>query len=93
MFTWDLGKATINFDKHGVSFAEAATVIADPRGLEWEDREHSGKERRLKRLGASIGRRVLVVVYTIRRTPDGNEAIRIISAGQASRKERAAYSG
>ena len=93
MLTWDRGKATINFDKRGVSFAEAAMVFAEPRGLEREDMEHSGKERRQKRLGASIGRRVLVVVYTTRRTPDGNEAIRIFSARQASRKARAAYSG
>ena len=92
MFTWDLGKAKINIGKHGVSFEEATTVFSDPGGLEWEDFEHSDKERRLKRLGTSIGCRVLIVVYTIRRTPDGKETVRIISARQASRKEREAYS-
>ena len=36
---------------------------------------------------------MLLLVYTIRRMKDGKETIRIISARQASRKERAAYSG
>ena len=93
MFTWDGGKAKINLDKHGVSFEEASTVFFDPGGLDWEDSGHSDEERRIKRLGFSIGRRMLIVVYTIRRTPDGKETIRIISARQASRKEREAYSG
>jgi Ribonuclease toxin, BrnT, of type II toxin-antitoxin system len=29
-FQWDDEKARANFEKHGVSFAEAATVFADP---------------------------------------------------------------
>ena len=93
MFTWDLRKAKINLGKHGVSFEEAATVFFDRDGLEWEDLAHSDRETRLKRLGISIGGRILIVVYTVRRTPDGKEAIRIISARQASRKERQAYFG
>ena len=93
MCTWDLGKARINIGKHGVSFGEAATVFSDPRALDWEDFGHSGKERRSKRLGVPISGRVLIVVYTIRRTPDGKEAIRIISARRADRKERRGYSG
>lgn len=94
MFTWDLRKAKINLDKHGVSFEEAATVFSDPMGLCWEDIEHStSSEPRLKRLGSSVGRRILVVIYTVRRTSDGKRTIRIISARQASRKERKAYAG
>jgi uncharacterized protein len=93
MFAWDLRKAKINLGKHGVSFEEAATVFFDQDGLEWEDLAHSDRETRLKRLGISIGGRILIVVCTVRRTPDGKEAIRIISARQASRKERQAYFG
>jgi uncharacterized protein len=93
MFTWDPQKAILNFEKHGVSFEEAVTIFGDPEGLDWEDLEHSGLESRLKRLGLSEERRVLIVVYTIRRMKSGNEAIRIISARQASRKERKAYAG
>ena len=37
----DPRKAIINFQKHGVPFEEAATVFADPDGLEWDDPAHS----------------------------------------------------
>jgi hypothetical protein len=93
MFTWDLRKATINLRKHGVSFEEAAAIFSDPGGLDWEDVGHSTSETRFKRLGLSIGNRMLIVVYTVRRTSDGKEKIRIINARQASRKERKAYAG
>jgi uncharacterized DUF497 family protein len=32
-FEWDEEKAQSNLDKHGVSFAEAATVFADPAAV------------------------------------------------------------
>ena len=93
MFSWDTRKAIINFEKHGVSFEEAATIFADPEGLNWEDWAHSASEPRYKRIGTSIAGNVLIVVYTVRRTKDGKETIRIISARRASRKERKAYFG
>jgi uncharacterized protein len=93
MFSWDASKAESNDAKHGVAFDEAATVFTDPGGLDWEDREQSGHERRAKRLGRSITGRILLVVYTVRRVSHGRETIRIISARQASRKERKAYAG
>lgn len=93
MFVWDVRKAVINFEKHGVSFKEAATVFSDPDGLDWEDLLHSAQEKRYKRLGISTEGNVLIVVYTVRRLKDGKETIRIISARPASRKERRAYSG
>ena len=93
MFSWDTRKAIQNLREHDVSFEDAATVFADPEALDWEDIEHSEIERRFKRLGKSLADRVLLVIYTIRRTRDGKETIRIISARQASRKERKAYAG
>jgi hypothetical protein len=92
VFSWDPQKAIINFDKHGVSFEEAATVFSDPDGLDWEDLAHATHEARYKRLGTSTNQNILLVVYTIRRSKDGKETIRIISARPASRKERKAYS-
>lgn len=92
MFTWDVKKAIANFEKHDVPFEEAVTVFGDPDGLDWEDLAHSQSEPRSKRLGKSITGRILLVVYTIRRTHDEKETIRIISARQASRKERQTYS-
>ena len=91
MFTWDIAKAIANFEKHGVSFEEAATVFEDANGLDWDDLTHSHQEPRFKRLGQSVMGRILLVVYTKRRSEHGKESIRIISARQASRKERQAY--
>ena len=82
-----------NLKKHGVSFEEAATVFGDPEALDWDDPEHSHGEFRSKRLGASVTGRILIVIYTPRRLKDDKEIIRIISARQATRKERKAYAG
>ena len=93
MFAWDTRKGIANYEKHGVSFEEAATIFADPDGLDWEDLVHSTQELRYKRIGFSIAGNCLLVVYTLRRARNGQETIRIISARPASRKERKAYSG
>lgn len=93
MFSWDARKALSNLKKHGVSFEEAATVFSDPEALDWDDPEHSELEWRSKRVGASITGKILIVAYTLRRLKNGKETIRIISARQATRKERRAYSG
>ena len=93
MFSWDARKALGNIAKHGISFEEAATVFGDPEALDWDDLEHSPSEVRSVRLGFSISGRILFVVYTVRRLKDGQETIRIISARQATRKERQAYTG
>jgi uncharacterized protein len=93
MFSRDVQKALKNYEKHGVPFEEAAMVFRDPDGLDWEHLEHDEAERRWKRLGLSTKGRILLVVYTLRRLKDGTETIRIISARQASRREREAYAG
>jgi uncharacterized protein len=91
VFAWDARKAARNFEKHGVSFEEAATVFADPDALEWEDPEHSHQENRFKRLGISAEGRIVILVYSYRRLKDGKETLRIITARRASPKEREAY--
>ena len=91
MFVWDIPKAIANFEKHGVPFEEAATAFGDANGLDGDDAEHSTHERRRQRIGQSVTGRILFVVYTIRRAGDEKETIRIISARQASRREREAY--
>jgi uncharacterized DUF497 family protein len=93
VFSWDARKALSNLKKHNVSFAEAATVFADPEGLDWDDFAHSLSEWRSSRLGFSAMGRILLVIYTIRELKHGKETIRIISARQATRKERQAYAG
>ena len=93
MFSWDARKALKNYEKHGVPFEEAATIFCDPDGLDWQDIQPGQTERRWKRLGRSSQGRVLLAVYTLRRLGNVTETIRIISARQASRKERKAYAG
>jgi len=93
VFSWDARKALGNLRKHGVSFDEAATVFSDPEGLDWDDFEHSLSERRSTRIGFSLSGRILFAVYMIRRLKNEKETIRIISARQATRKERQAYAG
>jgi uncharacterized protein len=93
VFSWDVRKALSNLKKHGVSFEEAATVFGDPEALDWDDPEHSHAEIRSKRLGILLTGRILIVIYTPRKVNHGKEIIRIISARQATRKERQAYAG
>ena len=93
MFSWDIQKAILNFDKHGVSFEEAATAFDDENGLDWADIEHSRSEDRRKRLALSDLSRVLLVVYTTRKLANGKETTRIISSRRASARERKAYFG
>jgi uncharacterized protein len=91
VFSWNISKATKNFEKHRVSFEEAATVFIDDNGLDWDDLDHSSEERRFKRLGRSVENRILMIAYTLRSSANGKETIRIISARQASVRERKAY--
>ena len=65
------------------------TVFLDHEALDGPDLQHSSAESRFLRLG-SAGGHVLMVAYTFRRSGDA-EAIRIISARRASRRERAVY--
>jgi uncharacterized protein len=66
------------------------SVFLDLNGLDGPDVQHSTAEQRFLRLGRAADGRVLMVAYTLRRSGDA-EAIRIISARPASRRERAAY--
>jgi hypothetical protein len=83
-YEWDVQKAEANFQKHGISFADAVHVFEDEYALTIED-ENPGEIRYII-LGMDARGRLLVVVYTYRR-----ETIRIISARKASRSESDEY--
>ena len=85
-FEWDDGKAETNETKHGVTFAEAMTVFADTLSVTGYDPGHSDEEDRFLTMGMSIDGRVLVVSHT-----DCGDVFRIISAREASRRERKDY--
>ena len=86
-FEWDGDKERANVYKHGVDFAEAATVFGDPFEVTILDPDHSVGEYRFLSVGTSAAGRVLVVSYSER---SGNR-IRIISARAASQRERNQY--
>lgn len=85
-FEWNDEKAQQNLDKHGVSFAEAATVFDDPFCLIMDDPNHSVGEARFLLLGYSVVHRLLLVVHC-----DRHSSIRIISARPATLSERRSY--
>ena len=84
---WDGEKARINEAKHGVRFDEARSCFHDLFAVESFDIEHSLDEDRFMIMGTSERKRLLVVAFTQR----DHGTIRIISAREASRKERMAY--
>jgi hypothetical protein len=84
---YDPKKAQTNWQKHGVSFAEAEFVFYDPLAIHDIDPDASEEERFIA-LGMSNSGLLLVIVYTIR-----GDAFRLISARRATRQEAKAYEG
>jgi len=92
-FEWDEAKNLSNRRKHGVSFEEARAVFADPLYVSVQDRIEDGEPRWLT-LGLVEGLLLLTVAHTVREERHNDtyrEVIRIISARQATRKERRRY--
>lgn len=85
-FEWDESKAAANFNKHGVNFEEAKTVFDNPLALVFDDEAHSTKEQREIIIGHSWKSRLVLVCFTER-----FNAIRIVSARLATRREREEY--
>jgi uncharacterized DUF497 family protein len=85
-FEWDPEKERANLVRHGITFAEAATVLRDPLELTVPDPDHSMHEDRYVSIGTATTGRILVVGYTERRGK-----IRLIFARRATRRERHVY--
>jgi hypothetical protein len=83
---WDPRKAKANLKKHGVDFADAATILHDDQAFTIRD-EFSDEERYVT-IGVDALGRLLVVVYTCR-----GERVRIISARKATGRETQRYQG
>ena len=90
-FTWDPVKAAANLAKHGVAFAQGATVFADALALTVFDAGHSGFEERWFTLGMGSEGRLLAVSHTHQASDAASARARIISARAATRKERRQY--
>ena len=85
-FSWDPVKAAKNLAKHGISFDEARTVFRNPLAKVLPDPTRNRDEDRAIMMGHSEGGRLLLVVFVER-----DDRIRIISAREASKRERREY--
>jgi uncharacterized DUF497 family protein len=86
-FEWDAGNRGKNLT-HDVSDGEAEQVFFSHPLLVLEDSRHSGREARYHALGMTQDDRRLHVTFTLR---DIASRIRVISARDMHRKERAIY--
>lgn len=84
-FEWDDAKAAANWRNHGISFEMASGVFKDVFAVEWMDDRRVDAEERFVAIGTVDGR-LLYVAYTLR-----GERIRIISAREATSRERRRY--
>jgi uncharacterized DUF497 family protein len=95
-FEWDEAKAHANLKKHGVSFDDAALVLADQDGdkfhVEEFDRQHSTGEDRYVTTGSHPeDRRIVLIVAWTDRSTESAKITRIISARVAKPAERKRY--
>lgn len=81
---FDPEKAARNLKKHAIALDEAVGSLLDPLALVREDAKG---ERRFVLVGMSAEGRILTVCYTLR----GEETIRLISAREATAREKRDY--
>nr|WP_299240139.1 BrnT family toxin [uncultured Halomonas sp.] len=87
-FDWDECNSRKNAEKHGVGQSEAEEIFFNEPLLVLEGSKRSQKEARYHALGEADDARLLHITFTLR----GNGTlIRVISARDMHRKERAIY--
>ena len=86
-FDWARGNALKN-DKHGVTTLEAEQVFFLVPIIVMSDERRSQSEPRFRALGQTLLGRRLTIIFTSR---GGGTLIRIISARDMNRRERAVY--
>jgi len=89
--TWDPVKAQSNITKHGATFVQAATVLLDALALTAFDAAHSEFEERWFTLGVTSEGKLLAVSHTYQHTGPIQVRVRIISAREATKRERQQY--
>jgi uncharacterized protein len=87
-FEWDRHNGRKSVEKHTVGQSEAEQVFFNEPLLLAPDTLHSHAEERYNAVGQTDHGRVLHVTFTLR---GGGTLIRVISARDASRKERKLY--
>jgi uncharacterized DUF497 family protein len=86
LFTWDPAKEVSNRRKHRVSFYEAIEALQDALVWTTSDLRHPAQEHRFFSVGETRSGRLLTVGHT-----DGDDVIRIITARDATARERRDY--
>ncbi|MCM1540895.1 MAG: BrnT family toxin [Blautia sp.] len=87
-FIWDDNKNETNKKKHGISFEEARDVFGDENAILFDDPDHSYEEERFLIIGITGTKGICIVSHCYR---DGDSTIRIISAREATKKEKEFY--
>lgn len=91
LFTWDDEKEKINIRKNGLDFTSVAVVFFDEYAdCQFNSFDEVTGEERFSLTGWFAGK-VMFIVYVERITVNGNDIIRIISAREATRKEKMRY--
>jgi len=87
-FQWDEGNSRKNEEKHCVSQSEVEQIFFNQPLIVQADVKHSQAEPRYHALGVTDAERLLHITFTLR---GGESLIRVISARDMHRKERAFY--
>jgi len=88
-FSWTDSKNRDNVKKHGLSFREAIPVFLDPYLVIRHDEKHSTlEETRWKGIGVIDNDILLVIIFT----EEKENVVRLISAREATKKEKEDYS-
>ena len=87
-FEWDEEKNEKNKKKHGLSFETAREVFYDSEAVLFDDPDHSEDEERFLIIGMVKSSKICIVSHCYRQN---DTVIRIISAREATKKERRYY--
>ena len=95
-FEWDVEKAQRNLKKHGVSFDDAALVLADEQAdkfhIEEFDPQHSsGEDRYVTTASHPDDRKIVLLISWTDRSTAHAKITRMISARVATPAERKRY--
>lgn len=85
-FDWDKGNIDKSYLKHGITLNQAEEAFLDETAVILRDFKHSQKEKRYLLIGKTANKKMLFIVFTIRK-----KKIRIISARAADKKEVRQY--
>jgi uncharacterized DUF497 family protein len=88
---WDPAEAQFNLAKHSVSFAQAATVLLDALALTVYDGRAPPGRGALVHAGHGKQRKLLAVSHTYQVSSPLQGKVRVISAREASPRERQHY--